>query len=177
MKQSLLFLAGGLICASTYAATPTPAANLHELMKNIVAPQAQIVWDVGNNAMDDNGNPDASKLKPADWTKIATAAGKVKQASQTLAQADKIMAAGPGQKIEGEGSPDAFGAKEVQKVLDANPKVFRAFAQQLAASMDEVVQSAQTKNATKLADVSGRLDQVCEACHLQFWYPNQKPLQ
>src|SRR5690242_13974033 len=177
MKRSLLLLAGGLLCTSGYAANPAPAgapANLHELMKNIVAPQTQVVWDIGNNALDDQDNPDASKLKPADWTKIATAAGKVKQAAQTLAQADKIMAAGPGQKIEGEGNADAFSAKDVQKVLDAQPKVFRAFAQQLAQSMDEVVQSTQTKNATKLADVSGRLDQVCESCHTQFWYPNQK---
>jgi cytochrome c556 len=175
MKRSLFLLTGGLLCASGYGANPSPApANLHELMKNIVAPQTQVVWDIGNNALDDQGNPDASKLKAADWTKIATAAGKVKQASQTLAQADKIVAAGPGQKIEGEGNADAFGAKDVQKVLDADPKVFRAFAQQLAASMDEVITSAQTKNATKLADVSGRLDQVCEACHMKYWYPNQK---
>jgi cytochrome c556 len=173
MKASFFLLAGGLMCVSAYAGNPTPSANLHELMKNIVAPQTQVVWDIGNQALDDQGNPDASKLKPADWAKIAAAAGKVKQASQTLVQADKLMAAGPGQKIEGEGSPDAFGAKEVQKVVDAQPKVFRAFAQQLAASMDEVITSAQTKNAAKLADVSGRLDQVCEACHVQFWYPNQ----
>jgi cytochrome c556 len=174
MKPSLFLLAGGLICASAYAGNPAPAANLHELMKNIIAPPTQVVWDIGNQAMDDEGNPDASKLKPADWTKIATAAGKVKQASQTLALADKIMAAGPGQKIEGEGNADAFGAKDVQRVLDANPKVFRAFAQQLATSMDEIIASTQTKNAKKLADVSGGIDQVCEACHMQFWYPNQK---
>ncbi|HEU4624172.1 MAG TPA: hypothetical protein VFS52_05375 [Steroidobacteraceae bacterium] len=174
MKPSLLLLAGGLMCMSAYAGNSSPAANLHELMKNVVAPQAQVVWDVGNQAMDDQGNPDGSKLKPADWAKIAAAAGKVKQASQTLAQADHVMAAGPGQKIEGEGTPDAFGAKDVQKILDAEPKVFRAFAQQLTASMDEVIAAAQKKDATQLADVSGRLDQVCEACHVKFWYPNQE---
>ena len=174
MKTSWLVLAGGLMCAGANAANPTPSANLHDLMKNVVAPQAQVIWDVGNQAQDDQGNPDASKLKPADWTKMAAAAGKVKQASQTLAQADHVMAAEPGQKIEGEGSPDAFSTKDVQKVLDAKPKEFRAFAQALAASMDEVIQSAQTKNATKLADVSGNLDQICESCHVEFWYPNQK---
>jgi cytochrome c556 len=175
MKSSLFLLGGGLMFVSAYAANPSAAPNLHELMKNVVAPQTQVVWDVGNEALDDQGNPDASKLKPADWTRIAAAAGKVKQASQTLAQADHVMAAAPGQKIEGEGStPEAFGAKQVQKVMDANSKVFRAFAQQLASSMDEVIAAAQKKDATKLADVSGRLDQVCESCHMQFWYPEQK---
>lgn len=174
MKSSLLLLAGGLIFVSAYAGSPPAAPNLHQLMKDIVAPQTQVVWDVGNQAQDDEGRLVASRLKPADWTKIATAAGKVKQASQTLAQADHIMAAGPGQKIDGEGNPGSFGAKDVQKFLDANPKAFSAFAQQLVTSMDEVIASTQSKDATKLFDVSGRLDQVCEVCHLQFWYPNQK---
>lgn len=175
MKSSLLLLAGGLMFASAYAGSPPAAPNLHQLMKDIVAPQTQVVWDIGNQAQDDEGRIVASKLKPTDWTKIATAAGKVKQASQTLAQANHIMAAGPGQKIDGEGNPGSFGAKDVQKVLDANPKAFSAFAQQLASSMDEVIASAQSKDAAKLFDVSGRIDQVCEVCHLQFWYPNQKP--
>jgi hypothetical protein len=31
-------------------------------MKNDVAVQTQVIWDVGNRAQDDQGNPDASKL-------------------------------------------------------------------------------------------------------------------
>jgi hypothetical protein len=176
MKSSLYVLAGGLVLVSAYADNAGhAAANLHDLMKNVVALQAQVVWDVGNKALDDQGNPSAAKLKQEDWTKIATAAAKVKRASLTLAQAEHVMAAGPGQKLDGEGAPAAFGALDVQKVLDAKPQVFRAFAQQLAASMDEVIASAQKKDATKLADVSGRLDEICEQCHMQFWYPTQKP--
>ena len=175
--KSVYLLAGAVLFATAHAANPPAPGNLHALMKDVVAPQTQIVWDMGNQALNDQGNPDASKLKPADWAKIAAAAGKVKQASLTLAQAEHAIAAAPGQKIDGEGNPDAFGAKDVQKVLDANPKLFRAFAQQLAVSMDEVITSTQKKNATQLADVSGRLDQVCEQCHLQFWYPNQKAPQ
>lgn len=177
MKSSLFLLSSGLFFASAYAAdpAPAPAANLHDLMKNVVAVQTQVIWDVGNNAQDDKGNPDATKLKPADWSKAAAAAGKVKEAAQTLANAAHVMAAAPGQKIDGEGTtPGAFGAKQVQKAIDANPKVFKAFAQQLTASMDEIVAAAKVKDAAKLFDVSGRLDQECEGCHTQFWYPDEK---
>src|ERR1044072_2469284 len=100
MKSSSLFvLAGGLLVANAYAADPAPAPNLHELMKNVVAIQTQVIWDVGNNAQDDSGNPDATKLKAADWAKGAGAAGKVKEAAQKLASALKVMSAAPGQKI------------------------------------------------------------------------------
>jgi len=176
MKSSLFLLAGGLLMASAYAADPAPAApNLHELMKNVVAIQTQVIWDVGNTAQDDSGNPDPAKMKAADWAKIAGAAGKVKEAGQKLAAAPEVMAAAPGQKISGEGeTPGAFGAKEVQKAIDANPKVFKAFATQLVGSMDELIAASKAKDAKKMFDVSGRLDQECEGCHLQFWYPNEK---
>jgi hypothetical protein len=175
MKSSLFLLAGSLIFASAYAGSPAAAPNLHALMKNVVAVQAQVIWDVGNHALDADGNADASKVKAADWTRLLSAGGKVKQVAQTLAQADHVMAAAPGQKVADEGTtPGALGAKEVQNAIDANPKVFRAFAQALAVSMDQIVTAAQAKDAPKLFDVSGRLDQVCEDCHKQFWYPEPK---
>ena len=64
--------------------------------------------------------------------------------------------------------------KEMQAAIDAEPAKFRALAQALSASMDQVVAAAKAKDAAKLFDVSGGLDQVCESCHMQFWYPEQK---
>jgi hypothetical protein len=176
MKSSLFLIGCGFVAAGVCVADTAPAApNLHELMKNVVAIQTQVIWDVGNNAQDDSGNPDASKMKAADWAKVAGAAGKVRDAAQALAKAPHVMAAAPGQKIDGEGgTPGAFGAKEVQKVIDAKPKVFQAFAVQLTQSMEELIAASKAKDAKKLFDVSGRLDQECEGCHMQFWYPDEK---
>ena len=84
------------------------------------------------------------------------------------------MAAGPGQKIDGDGTAGAPTTKEVQKVLDAKPAVFRGFSQALASAMDQIVAATQKKDAKTLAEVSGNLDQICEDCHKIFWYPNQK---
>lgn len=162
-----------LIAAYEVHSAAAPA-DLHDLMKNTVAVQTQIIWDVSNEAQDDQGNPDASKLAAADWTKIIAAAGKVRQAAETLARADHVLAAPPGVKIEGEGNPDVAGAKQVQASLDANPSAFRARSQELTASMDQIVTAAKAKDAAKLFEVAGALDQVCESCHMQFWYPEQK---
>lgn len=170
-------LVGGVLLFASAHGTGAAGAppNVHELMKTVIAPQTQVVWDVGNIAQDDAGNPDASKLKAADWGKVVTAGGKVKQASLSLAQAERVLAAAPGQKIDGEGgAPGAFGAKDVQRVIDKDPQVFRAFAQALAGTMDQVVAAAQKKDAAKLFEASGRIDQICEDCHVKFWYPNQK---
>ena len=87
---------------------------------------------------------------------------------------DRVVVAAPGVKLDGEGNPGAFGAKQVQAAIDANPAAFRAFSQALAESMDQVVSAAKTKDAVKLFNAAGGLDEVCENCHLQFWYPGEK---
>jgi len=163
-----------LLAAACEVHSATAPRDLHDLMKNDVAVQTQVIWDVGNRAQDDQGNPDASKLSAADWTKLTDAAGKVRQVAQTLAQSEHILAAAPGVKIDGEGNPDAPGARQVQAALAANPREFQALSQALATSMDQVVAAAKAKDAAKLFDVSGALDQVCEDCHVKFWYPEKK---
>jgi cytochrome c556 len=174
MKSSLCLLCVGLVVASAYAGNSSTAPNLRDLMKNVVAVQSQIIWDIGNHAQDDQGNLDPKKMKPTDWSAIVSAGDKVKQAAQTLVVADHVMVAAPGQKLQDEGNAGAFDAKAVQRTIDADPKAFNAFAKLLAATMDEIAAAARAKDAAKVADVSNRLDEICEACHTQFWYPEQK---
>jgi len=175
MKAVPFLVAAGALCVTAGAVTQTPAGtNLHRLMKNIVSVQTQAIWDVGNHAQDDDGNPDASKIKPADWNRLLRAGQQVKQAAQFLAETDHVTVAARGEAIEDEEDPGAFNAARVQSTIDANPGAFRAFASALVAPMDEVLTAARTKDALKLADISGRLDEVCENCHKQFWYPDQK---
>jgi hypothetical protein len=179
MKAVARVLVGSFVVAviagvAVHAADPKPA-YLHDAMKNIVAIQAQVIWDVSNDAVNDAGEPDATKLKAADWTKIANAAVKLRQVAQGYAGTGPVVVARPGEKIDGEGgTPEAWGAKKVQGAIDANPAAFHAFSNQLKTAMDDVVTATQTKNAGKLADVTGRLDQICEECHMTFWYPEQK---
>lgn len=175
MKPLACVLGGiGMLVAAYEVHSAAAPADLHALMKDVVAVQTQVIWDISNGAQDDQGNPDASKMSAADWTKIIEAAGKVRQASQTLAKADHVIAAAPGVKIEGEGNEGVAGAKQVQAAIDKNPAEFRTRSQALATSMDQIVTAAKAKDAAKVFEVSGVLDQVCEDCHQKFWYPGQK---
>jgi cytochrome c556 len=40
--------------------------------------------------------------------------------------------------------------------------------------MEQIIAAAKAKDAAKVFEVSGALDQVCEDCHQKFWYPGQK---
>jgi hypothetical protein len=156
-----------------FGAQTDQPANLHRTMKEVVAPQAQALWDVGNNAMDDEGKADASKIKAADWTKLAGAAQKMKDAATTLAGAKTIIAVAPGEKLQDDGTPGASSPVDIQNRIDGDRAAFNDHATKLAQISEEFLAAAKAHDGVKLTAASGRLDEVCEACHVQFWYPDQ----
>ena len=40
--------------------------------------------------------------------------------------------------------------------------------------MADIATLAKAHDAKKLTPLINQLDSVCENCHLEFWYPNQK---
>lgn len=165
-------LAGGLLLAAE-GMTQKPVPTVHESMTDVIAPQANVLWEVSNGALDDDGNPDASRMKPAQWDQIAAAGQRMHEMAVALATADRLVVAAPGAKIDGEDGPEGTSAAQVQGFIDADHAAFVEHARALAAAAETFVTAAKAKDAAKLGEVAGTLDQVCEACHIQFWYPNQ----
>jgi cytochrome c556 len=168
VKMALPVVAAGLVLAA-----PTAVPTVHDSMTRDIAPQAQILRDVSNRAMDAEGNPSPSKLTGAHWQQLGDAAARMKEAALALASGERVAVVGDGAKIDGEGNEGASTAAQVQGFIDSNPQGFRSDAEQLAAAADALIQAAAARDASKLFDVSGRLDQVCEQCHVRFWYPQQ----
>jgi cytochrome c556 len=163
----------GLLTFVAAAQAAGPQLFLLPLMKETVAPQAQVLWDIGNNALDDEGNASAAKVTASDWTKLAAAAQKMKAAATAIAESPKIAIAPPGAKLQDEGSPGQATSRQIQAYIDANPKDFAAHARALADVSDGFIKAAATREAQTLGEASARLDEVCEACHVKYWYPDQ----
>lgn len=163
------------LCGAAVLGVAAQAADkqlfLYPLMKATVAPQAQILWDVGNRAYDDDGNVSVKKLTAADWSKLGKAAQAMKAAAQAMADAPAVAVAPAGTKLQDEGAPGVATAKQIQGFIDANPRDFAEHAKALADVSDAFLKASQTKDGPTLADASGRLDEVCESCHVKYWYP------
>jgi len=172
LKRALLGL-GAAFTLIAAAQAGGDSAIVHTLMKDVVAPQADRLWDVGNRGMNDNGEPDGSGLSAQDWEKLADAAGKMKAAATSMATAREIIAAPPGVTIGEEGAPGAATAQQIQAFIAKDPQGFTTHAAELADIADVYIQAAAGRDAVKLQDAAGRMDAVCEACHMQFWYPEQ----
>lgn len=169
MRSALTVLASGLLLAA--ASAPPAARSVHASMSQVVQPQTNAIWDVTNNAMTDAGEPDPAKIKPGDWAKLEAAGKALMEESLLLARAETITVADPGVKIMNEDVEGGTPAALVQRHIDADRAGFSAQAQKLADIGDAVARGAQAKNAGQVFEAAEGLDQACETCHMQFWYP------
>jgi len=172
LKRALLGF-GAAFALIAAAQASGDSAVVYTLMKDVVAPQADRLWDVGNRGVNDDGEPDGSNLSAQDWEKLADAAGKMKAAATGMSTAREIIAAPPGVKIGEEGTPGAATAQQIQQFIAKDPRGFARHAAELADISEVYIQAAAGRDAVKLQDAAGRMDAVCEACHMQFWYPEQ----
>jgi hypothetical protein len=67
--------------------------------------------------------------------------------------------------------PGEASAEVLQQRLDANRAAFVGFAQALRNVALKALDAIDAKDANRLLEVGGEIDEACEACHLVYWYP------
>jgi hypothetical protein len=170
MKTALL---AGLLSAGGALGADAPKANLQLTMLTKVNPQALALWDITNKSQDDSGNLDGKKIDAAAWARLVEIGQALEDAGRTLASSSGVIAALPGTKLQDENNSGASKATDVQRYLDAKPAEFRRHARQLQKTASDVAEAARKRDVDKLGQLSNSLDEVCEGCHVVFWYPQQ----
>ncbi len=170
MVRVAAMLVSGAV-GSTLAADP-PAANVQVAMLTKVNPQALALWDLTNAAQNDAGDIDPKKIDAATWSKLLEIGRSIEAGGRDLAAAH-VVAAMPGAKLQDEAAPGASKASDVQRFIDAKPAFFRKHALELQSTGAGLVTAVTQRDGKKLTDLSNQLDEVCENCHMAFWYPQQ----
>jgi len=166
-RVALTVLAAGALWVSVGGLT-APRPTVQASMAQVIAPQTQAIWDITNRATNDAGDAlDPSKISAADWAKLGTAGRQLREEALLLAKDGDVTVAESGAKIEG------ASAKQIEAYINANRAGYAAHARTLADAGDAIVKASETKDVAPLFKVSSNLDQLCESCHVQFWYPPQ----
>jgi hypothetical protein len=79
-----------------------------------------------------------------------------------------------GHDVEDSGTPGNLTAVQAQAAIDKDRTVFVGFTQALGDVAAQMVKATEDKNPAALLESGAALDEVCEGCHLKFWYPGQK---
>jgi len=150
--------------------------TLFEFMTQRIDKDADTIWSIGNKAIDNNASIDPTKMSDQDWHALAEAATTMSKDARALAAVDKLKVKPAGVTIADEGTPGAPTTDQIEGHIGRDHDLFRSLAQTLGNHAEELATAASTKNAGSAARLINELDGVCESCHLEFWYPEQKAL-
>ena len=174
-----LLPAVALVAACHKKEAAAPQAELltfHEVMKGQVDKHADELWDMTNKWIGEKAGLDPSKMKDKDWDELAFKSDEVQKAALTITTLNPIVVAKPGVKIGDEGLPYGHTAAQVQARVDKDPQHLKDMAGVLAQHMADLSKAARAHDAAKAGPLIDQLDGVCEDCHLDYWYPDQKDL-
>ncbi|KRA82604.1 cytochrome c [Altererythrobacter sp. Root672] len=173
LLPALALVAG---CSSQEEEKPAQPVQLtfHEVMKDQVDKNADELWDVSNAAIADMAGIDPAKMTDASWEQLAEKAEAVQHAALEIATMDPVVVAKPGVKIGDEGLIGGHTAAQVQAKINEDPEKLRDLAHTLARHMGDIATGARKHDAAAVGPLVDQLDGVCESCHLEFWYPDQK---
>lgn len=157
-----------VVFAAEALAQPAGPLDIRATMQDRVNPAMLSIWDVGNNALGDDGTFDGKLMDDGKWAQIAQAAGQLSAASKDIAAADTFISAAPDNIEVGEGE---ITMAAVQQHIDGDPAGLKQMAAALADHADHIAAAARAKDAKTAGDLIGETDSVCETCHATYWYP------
>jgi hypothetical protein len=181
----------GLVCAAcssskppaTTSAAPAPVfwgdmkpvVSVKELMHDMIDPASDFIFDAVKIETTRKGTVEKKPTTDADWEKIRVGAVTIAEGVYLLKVPRPFTP--PGDENASTG-PDAseLSPAQIKAKLEADPVLWNAKIEALRNVGLEVMDIVKRKDASELWDASYNLDQACESCHVQFWYPGDKAL-
>lgn len=148
---------------------PVAVASIQEIMKAVVEPASNGVWKLPASINDPNAKATPAQ-KDADWVAVRHAAVALTESANLLAMPGRKTVAAGG-KIQDEGVEGNLPSAEIQKRIEADPAKFRKYAKGLQDATLGIMSAIDARNADALTDKGGAIDEACEACHKEYWYP------
>lgn len=153
-------------------ATPfKPTASIQELMKALVDPAADGIWESFSTTVTKEGIEEKRPQTDEEWAVVRHHAITLIEASNLLLIEGRKVAH-PGQKLDDEGTPGLLTAPEIEQGIAKDRAGFIAAAQVLHDTGVKVLAAIDTKKPAAVVEAGGYIEAACEQCHAKFWYPN-----
>jgi hypothetical protein len=148
---------------------PHKIAAIHDLMADVVMPQTDILWSSTAVLSDETGVHDMSPKTEEDWQKLRNAA-------MILAETQNLLAM-PGRKVVPDGDTleggGTLSADQIQTRVSEQHDDFVKHTGEMQKLAVQAIANIDARNLKALDKTGAQIDQVCESCHLEFWYPPQ----
>lgn len=163
----LTLFAGAL--AAVAGASEPEELDVRQAMVEGVNPATLAIWDVGNNALDEDGGLDPALMDDAAWARLHEAAQSLATYGHGMANAHGIRASGP-DLVEGKVPEGAASREQIQAMIDGNPDGFRAHSAEMERQARAIADAAAARNIETTGALVFTFDGTCQGCHEGYWY-------
>lgn len=160
------------VTASAPAQFPSslqPVATIQELMQAEVDASADNIWDAVETTTTRAGDQNKQPRTAEEWQEVRRNAIVLIEAANLLTVEPRKLAAAPF-PAEAAG---ALNSAEIERRIAGNRAAFNQYAVTLRRTAQTLLTAIDAHDAQALVSAGGVLDEVCESCHMTFWYPNQ----
>jgi cytochrome c556 len=147
-----------------------PDLSVAEIMESIVMPAAQALWDAVGVDVTEKGEIEKKPETDEQWAALRAAAVTLAEATNSLTVPGR-HAAPPGAKAANDSE---LGPEAIEALLAKQRPAWVAHAQILHIAAIQALAAVDARNLDAITETGGTIDEACESCHLQFWYPEQQ---
>lgn len=148
-----------------------PVASIQDLMLSIIDPNIDFVWNAVTTISNKEGIEEKVPETDQDWLEVKQHALVVLEASNLLLINGRNVA------VEGVNTSSGgaeLSAADIQNLINTTRPEFNKRALALHDAMQLVIAAIDKKDPEELIRTGGLVEQACEQCHSQYWYPNDK---
>jgi hypothetical protein len=152
-----------------------PVVSVKELMRYMLDPASDYIFDAVKIVTTKNGTVEKLPRTDEDWEKLRIGAVTLAEGVYLLKIQRPFAPAGDHNNTTG---PDAteLTPDQIKAKVEHDPVLWNAKIEALRNVGLEVLEIVKTKKTDELWEASYNLDQACESCHIQYWYPGDKAL-
>jgi hypothetical protein len=155
--------------ASSSATALRPTAAIEEVMRYVVDPAADSIWESVVTEVTPEGVVDHMPESDEDWARLRGHA-------LTLVEASNLLLI-PGRRVAAEGSRSEMPGvdlepEQIEALLAESPEAWAQFVGALRESGLVVLSAVEARDVDALLVAGDGLDLACENCHVRYWYPS-----
>lgn len=158
--------------AASAAPQPRVVASIQEIMSGMVDPAADAVWGAVGTTITAAGTAEHRPRNDAEWQQVRLQALALLESTNLLMMPGRRVVA-QGSRITDEGWQGVLTTEQAEHKLVTDHAAFVQFASALREVTGRMVQAIEARRVEQMVEVGTEMDEVCESCHVVFWYPQQ----
>jgi hypothetical protein len=146
-------------------------ATIKDIMDSLVDPGADYIWDSVETVVSAKGVEEKAPHTDEEWKQVRRHAIMLIEATNLL-QIPGRHVAKAGEKAD---DPKVeLAPEQIEDMINKDRASWIKYAHGLHDAAVEAFKAIEAKDSEKLLDVGNGIDEACEKCHLQYWYPNER---